>query len=307
MGNSGLGHLTQQSCLLTWQIGAIRITRVPEIELPGMKWIVPELIPENLNPIPWLKPHFVDARGEALAAIQTFVIEVGKDGSTPRGGSVSRRILVDTCVGNDKQTRIKSWNNRQGPFLQDLDAAGFAPESIDTVLCTHLHVDHVRWNTRWVAGRWVPTFPRAQYLFGRLEWEHWNTHRDASQATIMEQSVDPIVEAGLHRLVETNHRICDEVWLEPTPGHTPGHVSVRIASEGKHAVITGDLMHHPAQIAHPEWGCNADVDKDQARATRRDFIGRFSGASTLVIGTHFAKPTAGRIVKVGETHRFEVD
>lgn len=283
---------------LVWQIGTVKITRVPELELPGMKWIVPELKPENLSQIPWLKPHFVDERCEAMAAVQTFVIEAGE-----------RRILVDTCIGNDKTTPLKFWNNRKGPFLEDLTEAGFAPESIDTVLCTHLHVDHVGWNTRLENEKWVPTFPRASYLFGRIEWEHWDTRRDQDpgQTKIIEQSVDPIVQAGLHRLVETNHRLCDEVWIEPTPGHTPGHVSVRIESDGKQAVITGDLLHHPAQIAHPEWACVADSDKEQARATRRDFISRFAGAPTLVIGTHFARPTAGRIVRDDGTHRFEVD
>jgi glyoxylase-like metal-dependent hydrolase (beta-lactamase superfamily II) len=286
----------ESAVLISWKIGAVKITRVPEIELPGMKWIVPELNPENLNRIGWLKPHFVDARGEAMAAVQTFVIEVN-----------DQRILVDTCIGNDKQTPIKFWNNRQGPFLQDLTGAGFAPESIDTVLCTHLHIDHVGWNTRLENGKWVPTFPRADYLFGRVEWEHWNTHRDGGQEMIMQQSVDPIVQAGRHRLVETNHRLCDEIWIEPTPGHTPGHVSVNIVSEGKRAIITGDLMHHPAQIQHPEWGCVADVDKEQAQATRRKFIEQHANGPTLVIGTHFAKPTAGRIVRDGDTHRFEVD
>ncbi len=282
--------------MLKWKIGAVSITRVQELELPGMKWILPDATVENLAQIPWLKPHFVDGRGEAMAAVQTFMIEA--EGQT---------IMVDTCIGNDKNMALKFWRNRKGPFLQDLEAAGFPPESIDLVLCTHLHVDHVGWNTILNDGKWVPTFPQAKYLFGRTEWEHWNTHREEADIKVIEESIDPIVEAGLHQLVETDHRIGDFIRLEPTPGHTPGHVSVRISSEGKEAVITGDLMHHPAQIERPQWACTADFDKEQARSTRRKFIAEVADTPTLVIGSHFATPTAGRIVAEGDTHRFEVD
>lgn len=282
--------------MLTWTIGDVKITRVPELELPGMKWILPDATAENLAAMPWLSPHFVDARGEAMAAVQTFVVE-----------TAGRRILVDTCIGNDKSLPLRNWNLRKGPFLEELEAAGFPPESIDTVLCTHLHMDHVGWNTRLRDGKWVPTFPRARYLFGRIEWDHWNAHREGSEAKVIEQSVDPIIEADLHQLVETDHLVADGIRLEPTPGHTPGHVCVRIASGGMEAVITGDLLHHPSQIARPEWGCVADFNKEQALDTRRGFIARFAGAPTLVIGTHFAAPTAGRIVADGDSHRFVVD
>lgn len=281
--------------LLSWRVGAVKITRVPELELPGMRFILPDAIPENLNRMPWLRPHFVDSQGEAVAAIQTFVVEVG-----------GRRILIDTCIGNDKDLPIRIWNQRKSPFLHEFEAAGFPVESIQTVLCTHLHMDHVGWNTRLVGGSWKPTFPRAKYLFGRAEWEHWNDRREGAEAKVLEQSVDPIVQAGLHQFVETDHRICDEVRLEPTPGHTPGHVSVRIVSEGKEALITGDLLHHPAQLARPDWKCRGDYDPERAEATRRAFIERFAGAPTLIIGTHFAAPTAGRIVRDGDSHRFEV-
>jgi uncharacterized protein (TIGR02118 family) len=123
-------------------------------------------------------------------------------------------------------------------FLEDLQAAGVAPESVDVVLCTHLHVDHVGWNTRLDGDRWVPTFPRARYLFARREWEHWSAEREPDTARIMADSVTPILEAGLATLVEADHRISDEIWLEPTPGHTPGHVSVRLRGRDGEAVIT---------------------------------------------------------------------
>ena len=167
----------------------------------------------------------------------------------------TRRIIVDTCLGNDKQDRrIPHWNDRDGPFLADLTDAGFPAELIDTVLCTHLHVDHVGWNTMKVDGKWVPTFPRAKYLIGRIEYEHWSSVQDRpDMQVILADSVSPIVDAGLATLVETTERICDEISLIPTIGHTPGHVSVMIESKGEQALITGDFMHHPCQIAHPEW------------------------------------------------------
>jgi len=219
-----------------------------------------------------------------------------------------RRIIVDTCLGNDKQNRrIPHWNDRQGPFLSDLTAAGFPPASIDTVLCTHLHVDHVGWNTMLRDGKWVPTFPRARYLMGRTEYEHWSgSAARADMKHVLADSVTPILDAGLAELVETSHRICDEISLVPTVGHTPGHVSVRIVSRGEEALITGDFMHHPCQIAHPDWDTTADTDPAQAIRTRWQMFERLAGTPVLVIGTHFAGATAGRIVRDGGTFRLDV-
>jgi glyoxylase-like metal-dependent hydrolase (beta-lactamase superfamily II) len=217
-----------------------------------------------------------------------------------------RRIIVDTCVGNDKERSIPFWNNLQTSFLDDLRDAGCEPESVDTVVCTHLHVDHVGWNTRWVDGRWEPTFAKARYLIGRSEWEHWRDDDDADNQAVLADSVRPVFDAGRVDLVESDHRICDEIRLEPTPGHTPGHVAVRISSRGEEAVITGDLMHHPCQIARPEWCAVVDSDREQALATRRAFLARHADQPILVIGTHFAGPTAGHLVRDGKSYRLEV-
>jgi glyoxylase-like metal-dependent hydrolase (beta-lactamase superfamily II) len=192
------------------------------------------------------------------------------------------------------------------PFLRDLAAAGFPRESIDLVLCTHLHVDHVGWNTMLEGGRWVPTFPNARYLINRVEWEHWSRFEAGNYRDPIEDSVRPIVEGGFADFVESNHRITGEVWLEPTPGHTPGHASVRISSKGEDAIITGDLMHHPIQCAEPDWSSGFDSDADAARATRRAFLERYGDRPILVLGTHFATPTAGRIVRDGKAWRFAV-
>lgn len=281
--------------MLRWKIGEVTITRVVELELPGLTFILPDATPENLRPMTWLAPHFVTEEGEPIASVHALIVE-----------SQGRRIMVDTCIGNDKTLRIKPWCNRSGPFLNDLLEAGFDREMIDTVLCTHLHPDHVGWNTMLVDGKWLPTFPRAEYLFGRIEWDHWNATRDEHTTPLIEQSIEPVLEAGLNTFVESDHRITDEIWLEPTPGHTPGHVSVRISSQGQEAVITGDVMHHPCQMARPDWKCKADSDSDAARATRVSFLERYAEVPTLVIGTHFAAPTAGRIVRDGDAFRFEV-
>jgi glyoxylase-like metal-dependent hydrolase (beta-lactamase superfamily II) len=282
---------------MKWTIGDVTVTKIVELEMAGgSRFLLPQATPEAILPIAWLRPHFADENGRLRMSIHSFIVE------TP-----DRRIVVDTCLGNDKQgRRIPHWNERDGPFLADLAEAGFPVESIDTVLCTHLHVDHVGWNTRLVDGKWVPTFPLARYLIGRTEYEHWYTVKDRpDMANILADSVTPIVEAGLVTMVETNERICNEITLVPTLGHTPGHVSVMIQSQGEQALITGDFMHHPCQIAHPEWSTLADSNPDQGIETRRRMFQRLAGTPVLIIGTHFAGATAGRLVTDGDSYRLD--
>jgi glyoxylase-like metal-dependent hydrolase (beta-lactamase superfamily II) len=170
-----------------------------------------------------------------------------------------------------------------------------------------LHVDHVGWNTMLVDGEWVPTFAAARYLMGRVEFAHWRAQRGRDDmAAVFADSVGPIHAAGLADLVETDHRICDEVSLVPTIGHTPGHVSVRISSEGEEALITGDFMHHPCQIARPDWSSTADSDAEEARRTRERMLRELCDRPVLVIGTHFAGATAGHIVRDGDAYRLAV-
>jgi glyoxylase-like metal-dependent hydrolase (beta-lactamase superfamily II) len=281
---------------MRWKIGNVTVHRVVEVELPTPgDFVLPDAVPENVSKIPWLAPHFVLPDGMLLMSIHALVVE-----------SQGKKILVDTCLGNDKKRPIPDWNMRSGPFLRDLAGAGFPRESIDTVVCTHLHVDHVGWNTMKVADRWVPTFPNARYLIGRKEWDYWGNEPVNPDEPIMDDSVRPILDAGLADLVEADHKLTSEVWLEPTHGHTPGHVSVRISSDGADAVITGDMMHHPCQIARPDWASSFDWNSEQGRVTRRAALARWSAANYLVIGTHFAAPTAGKIVRDGDGYRFAV-
>ncbi len=273
-----------------WQIGDVKITRVVESENAfDMTMLLPDATADNVRKEPWLRPHFSDEAGKLKLSIHALAIESG-----------GRKIIVDTCIGNDK--RRAGLQMLHTSFLNDLKAAGFSREAVNVVLCTHLHVDHVGWNTVLEGNRWVPTFPNARYLIGRKEWEHWGPTGDAAIA----DSVRPIFDGGLSNLVEMDHKLTDEIWLEPTPGHTPGHVSVRISSRGQEAVITGDLMHHPIQCPHPEWLCTFDTDAEQARKTRRAFIDKYANRSVLVFGTHFATPSAGHIRNQDGVYRFEV-
>jgi glyoxylase-like metal-dependent hydrolase (beta-lactamase superfamily II) len=288
---------------MKWRIGDVTITKIVEMEvIGGSRFILPQATYEEILPISWLRPHFADERGRLKMSIHALVIE-----------APGRRIIVDTCLGNDKEgRRIPTWNQLNLPFLADLAAAGFARESIDTVLCTHLHVDHVSWNTMLVDGTngtktWVPTFPQARYLMGRVEFDHWReAHERPDMAAVFADSVKPVRDAGLVDLVETDHRISDEISLTPTIGHTPGHVSVVIKSKSEEALITGDFMHHPCQIARPHWCSAADSDPETGQRTRERMLADLANRPVLVIGTHFAGATAGRIVKDGDTYRMDV-
>jgi glyoxylase-like metal-dependent hydrolase (beta-lactamase superfamily II) len=280
-----------------WRIGDVTVTRIVEMQVAGgTGFILPDARREAVRPIAWLAPHFMDADGRLIMSIHALVVDTGE-----------RRILVDTCIGNDKERSIPGWHMLRGRFLEDLAAAGYPRQSIDAVLCTHLHVDHVGWNTMRVGGAWMPTFANARYLMARKEWEHWRENTaDQQFGDAIGDSVRPVFDAGLVDLVETDHVVTDQVWLEPTPGHTPGHVSVRISSRGVDAVITGDCIHHPCQMARPDWAATSDHDPDLARRTRRDFLTRAAGTRVLVIGTHFPTPTAGHVVGDGDAFRFEV-
>jgi len=280
-----------------WQIGNVKVTRVIEMEITGgSRFILPEATRDAVKPIAWLQPHFADAEGNLIMSIHALVVETS-----------DLTMIVDTCIGNDKQRSIPAWTNLQLPFLKDLADAGFEREKIDMVMCTHLHVDHVGWNTMRVDDHWLPTFPNARYLMGKTEFEYWDKNDDdALNSGVMDDSVRPVFDAGLVDLVETDHRISDEIYLESTPGHTPGHVSVHIESDGQQALITGDCIHHPCQIAVPDWCSSADYDRDVAQRTRIDLLERYSDEEVLIIGTHFATPTAGYLKKRGKDYRLEV-
>ncbi|HEV7876747.1 MBL fold metallo-hydrolase [Bradyrhizobium sp.] len=276
-----------------WSVGKVKITKIVELETVGStRFILPLASNEEIRKSPWLIPHFATEEGRLKMSIHSLVLE------TP-----SRRIVVDTGLGNDKQGRnVPTWNNRKGRFLETLTEAGFAPDSIDTVLCTHLHVDHVGWNTRLVGGQWVPTFANARYVFGRIEYEHWRDFsEEADKVAVFNDSVKPVVDAGQADLVASDHRLTDEIALIPTPGHSPGHMSLHIKSDGEQGLLTGDVAHHPCQMAHLDWSSTADSDSIRSAATRRELFLRFADTPTLAIGGHF---NAGYIKRDGDAFKF---
>jgi glyoxylase-like metal-dependent hydrolase (beta-lactamase superfamily II) len=278
----------------TWAVGGVEITRLVEVwkweddigmALEGAKASI-------VQTQPWLLPHHATPEGRMFINFQAFVIKAGK-----------RRIMIDTCVGADREREFPVFTHMQTTFLEDLESIGIKPTDVDTVLCTHLHFDHVGWNTRLVDGRWVPTFPKARYLFSRKEYDHWQMLRDTGgyhAINHLKDSVDPIVAAGLVDFINHDHQISDEIRLLPTPGHTPDHVSVLVSSQGKQAVITGDVMHHPIQVAMPGHAATFDMDKQKGSKTRVEFVKRFEEKPVLVIGSHFADPGAGYIVRHGD-------
>jgi glyoxylase-like metal-dependent hydrolase (beta-lactamase superfamily II) len=279
---------------MQWKVGRVKITKVVELETVGStRFILPLASNAEIQKLPWLIPHFATEEGRLKMSIHSLVVE------TP-----TRRIVVDTGLGNDKQGRnVPTWNNRTAPFLETMIAAGFPPESIDTVLCTHLHVDHVGWNTKLVDGKWMPTFPKARYVFGKTEYEHWRDHStEPDKQAVFGDSVKPIVDAGRAELIPGDHRLSDEISMIPTPGHSPGHMSILIQSDGEQGLLTGDVAHHPCQMAHLGWSSTADSDQGQSPVTRRELFGRFADTPTLVIGGHFS---AGHIKRDGDAFRFE--
>jgi glyoxylase-like metal-dependent hydrolase (beta-lactamase superfamily II) len=264
---------------MNWTVGRMKISKVVEIETIGStKFILPQASNDDVRNIPWLLPDYATDEGRLKMAIQSWIVE------TPE-----RKIIIDTCVGNDKQNRmLPAWNNLDKPFLQDIAAAGAPAESVDMVICTHLHVDHVGWNTRLVDGKWLPTFTNARYVFAKGEYQHWKADRtSATRTQVFEDSVQPIVDAGLADLVASNAQLTDDITLIPTPGHSPDHMSILFESDGEQALFVGDVAHHPIQMVHLDWSSTADSDQAQATETRRELFSRFADKPVMVFGGHF--------------------
>ena len=247
----------------------------------------------------WMEPWALDpASGKLVLTIQAFKLRTRH-----------HTILVDTCVGDHKpRPQRPFWHMQKlNTFLPGLAAAGVAPEDVDYVMCTHLHWDHVGWNTQLRDGRWVPTFPYAKYIFSELEWKSFEAlHRKEPQPHFVD-SILPVMEAGQVQLVSGDFALDDEVWLEPTPGHTPGHFCVRLASQGAQAVITGDCIHSPVQCAEPGWIMRADLDPVLASATRRRFLERYCDSGVTVCATHFPEPSVGRIIQREDAYWFDYE
>ncbi len=284
---------------MSFKIGDLTIHRIIEQEgafLPALETLpglTPEVLAENRH---WLAPKALDAQDTLIFCFQSYVVR------TPH-----HTILVDSCIGNDKPRPTRpQWNMKSDDrFMKGLAAAGLRVEDIDFVMCTHLHVDHVGWNTKLENGRWVPTFPKARYVFSEKEYNHWAGEHAKTPVPTFGDSVLPIVEAKRAELVRDDHQLGDHVRLMPTPGHTPGHVAIGFGRDGDDAVMPGDLMHSPLQTRYPELSARFDTDMAQAARTRRSFLERYCDTKTLCCTAHFPSPSAGRIKRWDDGFRCE--
>ena len=270
-----------------WRLGNVDVAKVEEqIWTISPRWLFANADYDTMREHADVLAPYITEEFKLKLSIHSFVLRTER-----------HTILVDTCVGNHKDRNIADWHQMNTPYLHTLAAAGVKPEEVDYVFCTHLHVDHVGWNTRLEDGRWVPTFPNARYLYNRTEFEHWASSDDEFQAPVMADSVNPIIEARLADLVDDGHEIDSSISVLSTPGHTPGHCSVMLGQ--REAVITGDMVHHPVQFIDPHIWSKADSDAEQAIATRVDQFGQWCEHGTVVLGTHFADPTALRLTQAG--------
>jgi glyoxylase-like metal-dependent hydrolase (beta-lactamase superfamily II) len=284
----------------TWTIGDVTVTLAIERHtMLAVGDFLPTATDERLAAHQsWLRPWAIDDEGRLLFVIQALCVQAG-----------GRKIVVDTCVGPRQLPDFYAWVVNDGTFINALTTAGFGRDDVDLVICTHLHFDHVGWNTVLEDGKWVPTFRKARYLVGRTEHEYWKRTTTEEQAGSnvfnLDDAVSPLFEAGVVDLVDTDHQVSDEIRLIPTPGHTPGHISVRISSHGEEALITGDCAHHPVQLAEPDWYTLADGDAAISSATRKRLISEFVDQPVLLIGTHFPPPSAGHLATVDGAVRFQ--
>ena len=284
---------------LKLQVADMTIHKIVELEsrfMPALEMLpalTPELLAENRA---WLQPYSLDRDDVFKLSFHAYVVE------TPH-----HKILVDSCLGNDKPRPRAEWSMRtDDSFLRALAAAGFAVEDIDYVMCTHLHVDHVGWNTRLKNGAWVPTFPNARYVFGQDEHAFWKAANETKENPVYLDSVLPIVDAGRAELVANDYALGDHVRVLPTPGHTSGHMAFCFGRKSDEAVMSGDLMHVPLQTRYPELSFRMDLDQAQAASTRRSFLERYCDTKTLCCTGHFpGAASVGRIVRWGNGFKCE--
>jgi glyoxylase-like metal-dependent hydrolase (beta-lactamase superfamily II) len=285
----------------TYRVGELTVSLVVESEFPVLtpSEVYPDSTKEDIDKNEaWLAPRFYDRVSDKLIlSFQGFLIRSDK-----------KNILVDTCVGDCKERRRQSFDQQRWKWLDKLRSAGCDPADIDVVVCTHFHVDHVGWNTQLIDGSWRPTFPNARYLFVKKEWDYWlsgkGAHNISRTGDYMEDSILPVVEAGLVDFVDMDHRIVPGITLVPAPGHTPGMVCVDLQSNQSHAIITGDLLHTVLQVIYPDWSTRFCADSEQSRETRKAFLERYANTDVMIFPAHFPSPTAGYIERAFNGFRY---
>jgi glyoxylase-like metal-dependent hydrolase (beta-lactamase superfamily II) len=276
-------------------LGDIAVQRILEHEIPVYRPsdLFDEATAEAVEPYrEWLEPKALCPQtGCLIMPVQSYLVRTRH-----------HCILIDTCCGHNKSyAEPPEWHQRRNEtWLGRLQAAGVYPEDVDYVFCTHLHSDHCGWNTRLVDGRWIPTFPKASYVFARDEY----LATEAENSDIFIENVLPIMEARQAVLVDLDYALDDEVWLEPAVGHSAGHVAVHLKSGPHRAAMCGDLIHSPLQLAEPGWSLNSDHDLAAAAETRKRFLDAHCGSDTLVLTAHFPSPSIGHIVPRGKAYDF---
>jgi glyoxylase-like metal-dependent hydrolase (beta-lactamase superfamily II) len=276
-------------------LGAAVITSVVEDQIDHIppEFFFSDATVDSVMEHRWLVPDYADPNGTISLRVQAFVIEIE-----------NLVVVVDPCVGNGKVRTLPFWHDQSWPFLERMAAAGFSPGDVDLVVHTHLHADHVGWDTHRDGGKWVPTFTGARHLYTEADLTYSKTSALDGE-DVYGDSIAPIFEAGLAEIVAVDADLGHGLVLEPSHGHTPGHVSLWVTSDGEKALITGDFLHHPVQFAEPDWAEIADADIDGARETRRRMIGRAAETGALVLGTHFSTRPAGRVIADGDRWRFQ--
>jgi glyoxylase-like metal-dependent hydrolase (beta-lactamase superfamily II) len=289
--------------LQSWAVGDTVVTKIVDMIEPfdAARAFPGADLTEFDKHLDWLTPYFYDPAPKAIIlSFHSYLVRVG-----------GKTILIDTCIGNHKSRApmLPSWHLREGPWLDTLAQAGARPEQVDYVMCTHLHADHVGWNTRMENGRWVPTFPKARYVFHRKEIEAVQARlsQDAYNSPSYVDSVLPVLETKQADLVDTDHDFLPGVHVCQTPGHSPGHYSVELTSNGRRAVMSGDLLHNAVQVARPDWITTFCGDKQAAVKQRTAFVDKHADQDITLFAAHFGGPTAGRIIGVkGGGRKFQV-
>jgi glyoxylase-like metal-dependent hydrolase (beta-lactamase superfamily II) len=254
--------------------------------------LTPALLDENRS---WLQPHSLGPGDIFNLCYQSYIVR------TPQ-----HTILVNSGLGNDKLRTRPEWHMKSDDhWMRGLAAVGLTVEDIDYVMCTHLQLDHVGWNTRLINGEWEPTFPNARYIFGQRVFAATEAAHEQAQSQVYLDSLLPIVRAGKADLVADDYRLGDYVRAMPLPGHTEGQLAFCFGKTRDDVIVTGDLLHLPLQLRYPELSFVNDKDPVLAATTRRAFLERYCNTPTLLCTSHIPLQAVGRITRWGDGYRLE--
>ena len=289
----------------TLSIGDYSVGRIAELEFPAFpaREFLPDATEEQVAEARAKLPGRITGDGRVVMSFHAFVMRTGR-----------HTILIDTCcgVGKERPGREQFADEKKADFLGGLATLGVKPDEVTHVMCTHLHWDHVGWNTRRVDGQWVPTFPNARYVMAKREYDYWDAvyakqkgKTDNLHAMAFEDSVLPIMRAEKAMLVADDFELDKGIWLEPCHGHSAGHVVINVERGGKRGVFVGDVIHHPMQLLFPNLSCRADLDMNASRTSRTALMEKCAADGRIVLPQHFATPSCGTFARQGGGYRFD--